>query len=216
MNCCTKLTLQQCNKMLEMQNSINSYVNPNWKSANNDWTLAILVETVEAIEHHGWKWWKHQKPDTNQLRMELIDIWHFMMSHTLCQNDLNTVKETAKSIIILSNNTDEYQKYSNKTCIENLKLFATYTAIGIIDYTLFFVLCDQVGLSVNMLFEHYIGKNVLNRFRQDNGYKKGTYIKIWKDGREDNEHLMDYLKVVDLNDENVDVNLYKLLAANYG
>lgn len=37
-----------------------------------------------------------------------------------------------------------------------------------------------------------MGKNVLNRFRQANGYrtaiKEGTYRKLWG-GREDNEHL---------------------------
>lgn len=37
-------------------------------------------------------------------------------------------------------------------------------------------------------FKQYTGKNVLNVFRQDHGYKAGTYIKVW-DGREDNEHL---------------------------
>lgn len=67
-----------------------------------------------------------------------------------------------------------------------------------------------------MLFESYVGKNVLNKFRQDNGYKEGTYIKIWKDGREDNEHLMDYMREVDVKDDSVDTVLYQLLAANYG
>lgn len=36
---------------------------------------------------------------------------------------------------------------------------------------------------------YYFGKNVLNQFRQDNGYKEGTYIKIWNN-EEDNVHML--------------------------
>ena len=41
------------------------------------------------------------------------------------------------------------------------------------------------GLDLNTLYKLYVGKNILNQFRQDNGYKEGTYIKVW-DGEEDN------------------------------
>ncbi|MFA6630524.1 MAG: dUTPase, partial [Sulfuricurvum sp.] len=35
------------------------------------------------------------------------------------------------------------------------------------------------------LYRLYVGKNILNQFRQDHGYKEGHYIKIWN-GLEDN------------------------------
>ena len=44
-------------------------------------------------------------------------------------------------------------------------------------------------MSFDELYVGYIGKNVLNFFRQDHGYKDGTYIKVWN-GKEDNEHLV--------------------------
>ncbi|MFZ3297783.1 MAG: dUTPase, partial [Ralstonia pickettii] len=66
--------------MLELQDGMNSKVNPEWVAANNDWHRAIQVEGVEAIEHHGWKWWKKQDCDLAQLRMELVDIFHFILS----------------------------------------------------------------------------------------------------------------------------------------
>ena len=66
--------------MLKMQDEMNSKVNPDWVNANNNWCRAIQVEGVEAIEHHGWKWWKKQECDMAQLRMELVDIWHFILS----------------------------------------------------------------------------------------------------------------------------------------
>ena len=39
--------------------------------------------------------------------------------------------------------------------------------------------------TLNHLYNLYLGKNVLNEFRQNNGYKEGDYVKIWN-GVEDN------------------------------
>lgn len=66
--------------MLELQDGMNNKVNPDWVAANNNWYRAIQVEGVEAIEHHGWKWWKKQDCKLAQLQMELVDIWHFILS----------------------------------------------------------------------------------------------------------------------------------------
>jgi hypothetical protein len=65
------------------------------------------------------------------------------------------------------------------------------------------------------LFRQYVGKNVLNFFRQDNGYKQGTYRKTWA-GREDNEHLVEVLETLDAQDESFQDNLYQALAQRYG
>lgn len=46
----------------------------------------------------------------------------------------------------------------------------------------------KLDLSWSELYTTYVAKNVLNLFRQANGYKQGTYIKTWN-GREDNEVL---------------------------
>jgi hypothetical protein len=40
-------------------------------------------------------------------------------------------------------------------------------------------------MSIEDVYIAYIVKNCLNKFRQDNGYKDGTYNKIWID-KEDN------------------------------
>ena len=52
------------------------------------------------------------------------------------------------------------------------------------------------GLDFDSLYRQYVGKNVLNFFRQDHGYKDGSYIKVW-DGREDNVHLVEILAELD-------------------
>ena len=40
--------------------------------------------------------------------------------------------------------------------------------------------------SIESIWSEYIVKNTLNSFRKDNGYKEGTYVKVWND-LEDNE-----------------------------
>src|SRR5690606_11573135 len=66
--------------MLELQDGMNSKVSTDWRSAGFAWHRAIWVECAELMDHHGWKWWKKQTPDTEQVALELIDIWHFGLS----------------------------------------------------------------------------------------------------------------------------------------
>jgi hypothetical protein len=54
----------------------------------------------------------------------------------------------------------------------------------------------MLEMDFDALYRSYVGKNVLNFFRQDHGYKDGSYIKVWQ-GREDNEHLVEIVKSLD-------------------
>ena len=71
---------QQIKIMLDLQNSMNTKVNANWQAQGYEWYRAIWVECAELLDHYGWKWWKKQSPDTEQVALELIDIWHFGLS----------------------------------------------------------------------------------------------------------------------------------------
>ncbi|MEE6534390.1 dUTP diphosphatase, partial [Campylobacter coli] len=57
----------------------------------------------------------------------------------------------------------------------------------------YFILAIKCGLNLEILYKTYIGKNILNIFRQNNGYKQGTYKKDWN-GKEDNEVLAEILE----------------------
>ena len=70
-------------EMLNLQDSINSVINPNWRDAKNPWYRAIWTECAELMDHIGWKWWKKQEIDIEQAQIELIDIWHFGLSDIL-------------------------------------------------------------------------------------------------------------------------------------
>ncbi len=69
-------------------------------------------------------------------------------------------------------------------------------------------------MDFDALYRMYVGKNVLNFFRQDHGYREGSYIKIW-DGREDNEHLAELLLQLDSASASFRDDVYRGLQARY-
>jgi len=206
--------------MLKLQDGMNSKVNPDWVAAKNNWHRAIQVEGVEAIEHHGWKWWKKQECDMAQLRMELVDIWHFVLSAVIQSKHGNT--PLAKMEMVAEFNLfqksvqfdNQYYSLSQMSLLEKLDLLVGLAAAKRSNLALFESLLADCGMDWTELFKQYVGKNVLNIFRQDHGYKAGTYIKIWE-GREDNEHLLEILSVADLDAEDVRDVLYQSLKTRY-
>jgi dimeric dUTPase (all-alpha-NTP-PPase superfamily) len=214
------LTETQIISMLEMQVSMNSKVDENWLAAKHNWYRAIQVEGAEAIEHHGWKWWKKQQCDMPQLRMELVDIWHFILSAAL-QHKHGNVALTKMDMLAELNLRqksipfdNQYYVLSQITLLSKLDLLVGLATSKRVSLTLFESLLHDCDMEWNDLFKQYIGKNVLNVFRQDHGYKKGSYIKIWN-GREDNEHLLDFLELIDLDSANVREELYQQLKNSY-
>jgi len=71
-----------------------------------------------------------------------------------------------------------------------------------------------VGLDFVTLYRQYVGKNVLNFFRQDHGYKDGSYIKTWA-GKEDNVHLVEVLTELDSDAADFADQVYAALASRY-
>jgi dimeric dUTPase (all-alpha-NTP-PPase superfamily) len=214
------LTESQLISMLKMQDEMNRKVNPEWVSAKNNWHRAILVEGVEAIEHHGWKWWKKQECDMEQLRMELVDIWHFILSTSIEHKHGNVAlaKLDMLSELTLHQKSVQfdnmYYVLTQLNLLEKLDLLVGLATAKRTSLALFESLLADCDMDWNALFKQYVGKNVLNVFRQDHGYKLGTYIKVW-DGREDNEHLIEVLATTDLNSSDVRNTLYESLKMKY-
>ncbi len=214
------LSATQLLTMLELQDRMNSKVDSNWIAQNNNWFRAIQVEGVEAIEHHGWKWWKMQQCDLPQLRMELVDIWHFILSAAI-QNKQGQLLLTHSEMLADLNHKNnmvcfDSVKYAlgQLTLLDKIDLMVGLATARRYSLELFELILADCGMSWKELFKQYIGKNVLNFFRQDHGYKLGTYQKMW-DGREDNEHLVELLDAIDLSSEQVQEVLYKLLDERY-
>ena len=216
-----KLTVQQANTMLSLQFGMNSKVDPNWLEARYPYLRAVVIEGAEAMEHHGWKWWKHQQLNLGQLRMELIDIWHFLLSEILLQGDGDLEKACDELLDLLESEAPLPLMFDGRTyqpesmdLVSKLELLIGTSVARRIEVGLFEAILRDCQMSWNELFRQYVGKNVLNFFRQDHGYKQGTYRKLWE-GREDNEHLLEVLHQLDAQHPDFQQAIYGALSERY-
>lgn len=201
---------QQIQIMLELQDGMNSKVHSDWRQQNFAWYRAIWVECAEMLDHYGWKWWKKQEPDVEQVTLELIDIWHFGLSILILDNvDADSIAGQLEKNLSIDNDKNL------SSFAETLEAFVEQTLnTKSFDVSGFAQLMNCVELKFDQLYQSYVGKNVLNFFRQDNGYKTGTYQKIWQ-GREDNEHLVELAASLDSAALDYKDQLYKALDARY-
>lgn len=199
---------QQILTMLELQNAMNSKVNENWADQDFAWYRAIWVECAELLDHYGWKWWKKQTPDADQVKLELVDIWHFGLSILLLESaneaDIATAVEQQLAEV---NPSGDF-----RADLEAFTL-ATLQSKGF-DVASFGTLMVGIDLSFDELYTRYVGKNVLNFFRQDNGYQDGSYRKQWG-GKEDNEHLVEAVAELDHTSPLFKDDLYQALLQRY-
>lgn len=195
--------------MLAMQDRMNSRVHAHWKAQDFEWYRAIWLECGELIEHFGYKWWKKQEPDLEQVRLEVIDIWHFGLSALF--RDGKNIEQIAGEIEAELAGF-EPEGLGVREATEALALHSLGTK-GF-SPSRFWELMVSAGLDFDSLYSAYVGKNVLNFFRQDNGYKEGTYIKNW-DGREDNEHLVELVAPLDKSAADFSDQVYRSLDARY-
>ncbi len=198
--------------MLELQDAMNSKVNADWRNAGYEWYRAIWMESSEMLEHYGWKWWKKQDADVMQVKLEVVDIVHFGLSIRLVQGDEqgSTLDGIAKGIAADFENPNATDDI--KTSIE---LLAKETLMNQgAHFSIIAGVMNHLAMPFDELHGIYVGKNVLNMFRQDNGYKEGHYIKMWN-GREDNEHLADILNQLDSNSTSFKSEIYTALKLAY-
>lgn len=220
--------------MLDKQEELNNSTNGKfWKSGVNkhnktiNWDLCSQMECGELIGSFPWKHWKSVNADIDwqNVKMELIDIWHFLLSEILKTNIIS--EETIEKIYQKTEKNDEdLIKLSRKfifvssfDLLEELEddLFDRIR-ISYLDEEVtiklesqlkyFFQMVKNVDMSLEDIYKLYIGKNILNQFRQDNGYVEKTYIKEWN-GKEDNVVLQEIM-TVELNPDNIYKELEKV------
>jgi len=218
-------------QMLQLQQELNDATNgKGWEKGITkngkiiNWKRCTYLECAELIESYPWKHWKNidAKPDYENIKIEAVDIWHFIMSQALEDykiKDLGTINDLAQNI----NALDNFSKFTKKTTPTTKDYYAQIEVVEILMKTLFckasteesmkaFINVAMVsGLNLDTLYKLYVGKNILNKFRQDHGYKNGTYIKIWN-GKEDNVTMQNLLE------NNKDItpeSLYKALEKAY-
>ncbi len=192
--------------MLQLQNQLNDATNgEDWVKGITknkkviNWKRCIYMECAEMIDSFPWKHWKNieVEPDWENHQIEVVDVWHFIMSLAI-ENYFKTLRGGIEDV---ANDISEMEAFSKierdsmdfaepnaviekvenimriVLAKENLELESLFAE--------FFDLVVMSGLNLDALYRLYVGKNILNQFRQDHGYKDGSYIKVW-DGEEDN------------------------------
>jgi hypothetical protein len=188
---------------------MNLRVHEDWQAQNFEWYRAIWIECGELIEHYGYKWWKRQDADIEQVRLEVIDIWHFGLSALFAGG--KGIEQIASEV---AGELAGHQPAATgiREATEALALHSLQTK-GF-SPSRFWDLVLAAGLDFDELYTAYVGKNVLNFFRQDNGYKAGTYTKTWA-GREDNEHLVELVAPLDKGATDFADQVYSALQDRY-
>lgn len=195
--------------MARMQDAHNRQVHPEWRTQGYPYYRATWVECAEVLDHYGWKWWKHQSGDVDQVKLELVDIWHFGLSDLLRSDALD--RDVANQLMSISGarsgDAEDFrlavEAMAQQTLSDRSFAMAPFVAV-----------LDTLPMALPELFRLYVGKNVLNHFRQDHGYKTGDYAKTW-DGREDNTHLVEILEELDCPPDDMPERLYQALEARY-
>ena len=195
--------------MLGMQDKMNQKVHADWIAQQFEWYRAIWIECGELVDHYGYKWWKKQTPDMDQVKLEVIDIWHFGMSA------LFTPDSSMETIATQMADQLQGYQYQGQGVREATEALAADSLQGKgFSVVLFWDLLNSVGMSFEELYRQYVGKTVLNFFRQDNGYQDGSYVKQWQ-GREDNEHLVEILSGLDSQSASYQQDVYQALQQRY-
>ena len=192
--------------MLQLQAQLNEATNgskwvdgitKNGKVIN--WRRCIYMECAEMVDSFAWKHWKDidAQPDWDNLQIEVVDVWHFIISLGI-EHYSKMLKGNIEELAINISQMDAFAKLEGATStfgsqeevIERVEhIMALVLSREELDLEgligEFFALSAMSGLNLQTLYRLYVGKNILNQFRQDHGYKDGSYIKIW-DGEEDN------------------------------
>ena len=199
---------QQLATMLELQGNMNTKVHAEWRDQDFEWYRAIWVECAELLDHYGWKWWKKQTPDVDQIALELVDIWHFGLSLLLLSgDDLETIGDRVIAGFADQQGSDDFASDLEEFTAQTL-VTKEFNIAG------FARLMDGINMDFETLYVGYVGKNVLNFFRQDNGYKDGSYHKQWG-GKEDNEHLVEIVAQLDTSAASFKDDLYSQMQSTY-
>ncbi len=194
--------------MLELQQKLNDATNgQGWeKGVTKDgkrinWRRCVYMECAEMIDSFPWKHWKSiaQPTDHANLQIEIVDVWHFIMSLVLEDGRYREGESFAQMAGWMAN-TSGYEQLcgaqenafaTDEALMLKIEILMRHALSPAVNGDLvpmsddFFKLAAMGGLNLDTLYRLYVGKNILNQFRQDNGYKEGHYVKVWN-GLEDN------------------------------
>lgn len=166
--------------LIAKQDTLNQYIHPQWHTQGFDWDLAIIDECMEIHGHLGWKWWKPSyqcgltAANKSQVRLEVIDILHFLLSQWA---EWEKTEPMTASLVELINGIELIEGDLYKQVTSMIRILTSRKGNPVLMWCL---IALNVGLTEQEILETYTQKYVLNKFRQDHGYKTGEYVKEWE------------------------------------
>ncbi len=212
-------TVDKLKEMYRIQETFNTTIHPQWREQNFNFSDAVWVECAELMDHLGYKWWKPQAEDWYQAaRMELVDILKFLISMDLQNAEYFDDCIEFECLGFLFSEIEKTGKIENTFYAQcRARTLATSVINGDLEraFAEFMHLMRTLNITFDELYLFFIGKDVLNLFRQAHGYSEGKYIKVW-DGVEDNDILNQIIEItikkrVDMTGESI----YKQLEFHY-
>ncbi|WP_293443300.1 dUTP diphosphatase [Persephonella sp.] len=200
--------------MFQLQEKLNRKIDDNWRQirSKEDFARATWIECAELVDSLPWKWWKKQQPDMENVQIEVVDIWHFVMSYILLDyEDIGKAVESEPVNLFVRGLNEDFREINIKgehinhylgetDSYKRIIFLAERVAEGFLKQDLnegvfFFGLLVKNTIPFEHLYLLYIGKNILNHIRQEKGYNSGDYKKVIN-GMEDNRYLFELVKSV--------------------
>lgn len=171
--------------IVEIQNILNSKADPNnpdWVVARTkvDYKLASILEMAELIESTPWKWWKGGSADLWNVKIEAIDMLHFLSSNIKLNGNL-TENEGSKFLGFEGEFSTELfaDNNPNNGADRNISFDIIKSIVNeeenyeMIDYIM-----KSCGLTADEISSIYVAKYTLNEIRWQGGYALDQYKKM--------------------------------------
>lgn len=230
-----KFSEAQAKQLIEHQTQANDVMAGDWVHTDSKqlaYYRAAYIELSEALMEIGYKWWKKEEPDTKKVLFELVDALHFVISDHiryftkkhrdsdraasfLMNSFINIYEPAVEHIGVYANKVSSIQ--TSDLSLQDLCDQAIYSTIkeGRASINWLAVLFERLGISNNQVVYYYLAKNTLNKFRDANGQKEGTYIRKWND-KDDNTYLYAFVDSAIENQTDINVDdIWNYLETSY-
>ncbi len=158
--------------------------NPRWQDVRtvDDFKLAAVLEMAELVESTPWKWWKGGSADLWNVKIELIDMLHFMASNVEVLGT-GTVDDETNVLGFLSGETVTKELFvDNDENVGTNRSYALNIIRDIVNKDECFEIINHAmkagGLEAAEISSIYIAKYTLNEIRWEGGYALNQYKKM--------------------------------------
>lgn len=232
-------TPEQAEAIFRLQGEANDAMSTAWRTTCDQhipYFRAAYIEAIEALTAHGYKWWKKEQPNSEHIKMELIDILHFVVSNEL-RDRIQVMEaypsgeikmESLEAAMSLTNIIEyvEYDMTSVSTDYRNVnelpfaELIDQFLIASLVNRSAMFQwLCamfDYMKMTPNEVFGMYVGKNALNKLRAKYGQAEGKYVRQWFTFMDDNDALTKFIhRNVENNDPITEESVTNYLESTY-